>query len=94
MRPRDRSTDPPAGARAKGLAGCMFGAINIKKLKAVLDIPDPLEIKLVVALGKPVEKAVIDEVGPDGSIKYFRDDNQIHHVPKRSLDDLIFLTVS
>jgi nitroreductase len=82
------------GARAKGLAGCMFGAINIKKLKACLDIPDPLEVKLVVALGKPVEKAVIDEVGPEGSIKYFRDENQVHHVPKRSIDDLVFKTFS
>jgi nitroreductase len=80
------------GARAKGLAGCMFGAINIKKLKSVLEIPDHLEVKLVVALGKPVEKAVIDDVGPDGSIKYFRDENQVHHVPKRSLDDLVFKT--
>jgi nitroreductase len=82
------------GARAKGLAGCMFGAINIKKLKTLLDIPDLLEVKLVVALGKPVEKAVIDDVGPDGSIKYFRDEHQIHHVPKRSLDDLVFKTFS
>lgn len=82
------------GARAKGLAGCMFGAINIKTLKTVLDIPDHLEVKLVVALGKPVEKAVIEDVGPDGSIKYFRDDNQIHHVPKRSLDELVFKTMS
>jgi nitroreductase len=80
------------GARAKGLAGCMFGAINIKKIKALLDIPDHLEVKLVVALGRPVEKAVIDEVGPDGSIRYFRDENQVHHVPKRSLDDLVFKT--
>lgn len=82
------------GARAKGLAGCMFGAINIKKLKAILDIPDHLEIKLVVALGKPVEKVVIDDLGQDGSIKYFRDEHQVHHVPKRSLDDLIFKTFS
>ncbi|MCF8091748.1 MAG: nitroreductase family protein [Desulfotignum sp.] len=80
------------GARAKGLAGCMFGAINIKKLNTFLQIPDHLEVKLVVALGKPVEKAVIDPVGPDGNIKYFRDENQVHHVPKRSLEDLVFKT--
>jgi nitroreductase len=80
------------GARAKGLAGCMFGAINIKKLKGFLDIPDHLEVKLVVALGKPVEKAVIDTVGADGSIKYFRNEDQIHHVPKRRLQDLISKT--
>ncbi len=77
------------GARDMGLAGCMFGAINIKKLKAYLNIADHLEIKLVIALGKPVEEARIDDLGEDGDIRYFRDENQVHHVPKRSLDDLI-----
>ena len=77
------------GARSMGLAGCMFAAINIKKLKGFLSIPDHLEVKLVIALGKPVEEHQIDDVGTDGSIKYFRDENQVHHVPKRKLDDLI-----
>ncbi len=77
------------GARAMGLSGCMFGAINIKKLKGHLNIPDHLEVKLVVALGKPVEKIQIDDVGEDGDIKYWRDENKVHHVPKRKLADLI-----
>ncbi|EIM63906.1 nitroreductase family protein [Desulfobacter postgatei] len=77
------------GARARGLAGCMFAAINIKKLKSLLAIDDHLEVKLVIALGKPVEKACIDDVGDDGDIRYFRDENQVHHVPKRKLEDLI-----
>ena len=77
------------GARSLGLAGCMFGAINIKKLKGFLNIPDNLEIKLVLALGKPVEIAYIDEVEQDGSIKYWRDENRVHHVPKRKLEDVI-----
>ncbi len=77
------------GARALGLGGCMFGAINIKKLKGFLNIPDTLEVKLVVALGKPVEEIQIDEVGEDGNIKYWRDENRVHHVPKRKLADLI-----
>jgi hypothetical protein len=33
-------------------------------------------------------------VGPDGSIKYFRDEDQVHHVPKRFLDTLVFKTFS
>jgi len=77
------------GARTMGLGGCMFGAINIKKLKRFLNIKDHLEVKLVVAIGKPVEKCQIDEIGEDGDIKYFRDENQVHHVPKRNLDDII-----
>lgn len=77
------------GARTMGLGGCMFGAINIKKLKSFLDIGDHLEVKLVVALGKPVEVIQIDDLDKNGNIKYWRDENQVHHVPKRLLDDLI-----
>jgi hypothetical protein len=44
---------------------------------------------LVLALGEPAEEVVIDEVGEDGDIKYWRDDEGVHHVPKRSLDELI-----
>lgn len=77
------------GARAMGLGGCMFGSINIKKLKASLDIADHLEPKLVVALGKPVEKIQIDELNENGDIKYWRDETGVHHVPKRKLSDII-----
>lgn len=77
------------GARAKGLAGCIFGAINIKRLKEKLNIGDHLEVKLVLALGKPVEQVQIDDLGEDGDIRYWRDENQVHHVPKRKLEDLI-----
>ena len=80
------------GARTMGLGGLMFGAINIKKLKNHLNIPDHLEVKLVVALGKPVEEIRIDEVGEDGDIKYWRDENKVHHVPQRKLNDLIFVS--
>ncbi len=77
------------GARAQGLGGCIFGAINIKKLKTILNIGDHLEVKLVIALGKPVEEIRIDDLGEDGDIKYWRDETQVHHVPKRKLEDLI-----
>ena len=77
------------GARTKGLAGCIFGAINMKMLKDVLDIEDHFEIKLVLAIGKPVETARMGEIEPDGDIRYYRDAEQIHHVPKRKLSDII-----
>ena len=77
------------GAVEKGFGGCMFGAVNRKKLALNLELPDNLEINLVVALGKPKEEVVLDEMGEDGDFKYWRDDKQVHHVPKRSLDELI-----
>lgn len=80
------------GARSLGLAGCMFGSINQKKLQDAFDIPDHLEIKLVVAIGKPVETVVIEPLKADGNIKYYRDEAQVHHVPKRALKDIIVQT--
>jgi len=76
------------GASEKGYGGCMIGSIKRKELRRDLKIPDIYEILLILALGKPREKVVIDEV-KNGDIRYWRDDNEIHHVPKRKLDDLI-----
>jgi nitroreductase len=77
------------GAIEKGLGGCIIGAIKKRELRDALKIPARYEILLVLALGKPKEKVVLETVGPDGEIKYWRDNNGIHHVPKRSLDDII-----
>lgn len=77
------------GARETGLAGCMIGLIRREELRKTLAIPAPYEILLVIALGKPREHVVIDEVGPTGDIRYWRDDAGVHHVPKRSLQELI-----
>lgn len=71
------------------MGGCMIASINKKELRKVLDIPSRYEILLVLALGKPRETVVIDSVGPADDIKYWRDSKGIHHVPKRSLDDII-----
>ena len=67
----------------------MLGAIRRERLRKDLYIPDHFEILLVLALGKPKETVVLEEVGPDGDIKYYRDDEGVHHVPKRSLSELI-----
>ena len=77
------------GAREMGLAGCMIGAFNEKKLRTGLAIPDHLALLLVIALGKPKEKVVIEEIGPDNDIRYWRDRSGVHHVPKRKLEDII-----
>ncbi len=77
------------GAREKGLAGCMLGAINRKKLRGILQLPLHLKILLVLAIGNPKEVVTIETVKPDGNIQYWRDDINIHQVPKRSLNDII-----
>lgn len=77
------------GATEKGLGGCMIGTVRRKELSEALEIPSRYRILLVLALGKPAEKVVLETVSPDGSIKYWRDDDGVHHVPKRPLDELI-----
>lgn len=77
------------GAVEKGFGGCMIATINKQELIKLLNIPAHLEILLVIALGKPKETVVIDSVGPDGDIKYWRDSEGVHHVPKQTLDYLI-----
>ncbi len=80
------------GAREKGLAGCMLGAVDRKRLRQYLDIPEKYKILLVIALGTPKEDIMIEPLGPDGSIRYWRDEKGIHHVPKRALADIIIGT--
>ncbi len=77
------------GAAEQGLGGCMIGAIDRKRLKAAFDIPDAWTIPLVIALGRPVETVVIEQVESSGDIRYWRDGNDIHHVPKRRVADVM-----
>lgn len=77
------------GATEKGLGGCMIGSVQRVVLHRELGLVENLNILLVIALGKPREKVVIDPLPPDGSITYWRDEKNVHHVPKRSLDELI-----
>jgi len=77
------------GAAEKDLGGCMIGSARREGLQEDLGIPDQYRILLVLALGKPVERVVTEPVGEDGEIKYYRDKDRVHHVPKRSLEDLI-----
>jgi nitroreductase len=77
------------GATEKGLGGCIIGSVDREGLGKALDIQSGYEILLVLALGKPKETVVIETVAPDGDIKYWRDSEGVHHVPKWPLDDII-----
>lgn len=81
-------------ATSQGFGGCIFAAINRPRLAKYLHLPEHLVILNVVALGKPKEQVVIDTLDtslPNGeAIKYWRDGNQVHHVPKRAVEDIVF----
>ena len=77
------------GAREKGYAGCMLAAINHKQLRRVIGIQEHLEILLVIALGKPAETIIIETLNPGEDHRYWRDDEGVHHVPKRGMDEIL-----
>ncbi len=72
----------------EGLGSCILGAVNRKKLMKILKVPDVFSVVLVVALGYPAENPVVDKV-KDGDIKYWLDENNVLHVPKRDLKDIV-----
>jgi nitroreductase len=76
------------GATEAGLGGCMIASIKREELRKELKIVEKFDILLVLALGKPVEKVIIDHI-KEGDVKYWRDDEKNHHVPKRDLDEII-----
>lgn len=76
------------GATEEGYGGCIIASVDREKLREEISLDEHLEILLVLALGKPGEKVVIDPVKND-DIKYWRDNKNIHHVPKRDIDDIV-----
>jgi len=75
-------------AYEEGLGSCVLGAIERAKLRRVLNIPDNLEMVLAVALGHPAESPIVDKA-KNGDIKYWLDNNNVLHVPKRELKDIV-----
>lgn len=76
------------GATEAGLGGCMIQSIKREELRNEFELPDNFEILLVIAIGKPVENVIIEEI-KGGDVKYWRDSEKNHHVPKRSLKEII-----
>ena len=55
----------------------------------MMKLPVQFEILWILALGKPIETVVIEDI-KDNNVKYWRDEQKVHHVPKRKTDELIF----
>jgi nitroreductase len=77
------------GAVERGWGGCILASVERPALRGMIRLPERYEILLVLALGKPRERVQIETVGSDGNIQYWRDEEGVHHVPKRPLAEII-----
>ena len=75
-------------AAEEGLGGCMIGNFAADSLRNALGLPENIHPMLVVAFGKPDDEIRIVEV-QDGNTNYYRDGNDTHYVPKRSLEEIL-----
>ncbi len=73
----------------KELGGCMIGNYSQLAVKEALNLSETTPPLLVIALGKPIEEVVLTEVCAGESVAYYRDENDVHYVPKRKLEDII-----
>jgi nitroreductase len=76
------------GAVEQGLGGIMIGSFDHDAILKEFSLPDTLQPELVVALGKPDETIVLEDA-EGGEVSYYRDAQDVHHVPKRPLEELI-----
>lgn len=77
------------GVTELGLGSCLLGSIQREALAAALGLASRFSILFAIAIGKAKEHVALEPVGEGGSIKYWRDDNGVHHVPKRSLGEVL-----
>jgi nitroreductase len=77
------------GAAERGLGGVIVGGVQRAALGRSLGLGEHLELVLVLALGRPREEVVLEPLPASGDTAYWRDEAGRHHVPKRSLDELI-----
>lgn len=77
------------GAAEQGILGCRIGNFSKTKLQQILQFQEHYMPLLVMALGYPAEEVVLEKLGADGDIRYWRTADGTHHVPKRELADCI-----
>ena len=74
-------------AEGEGLGSCVLLNIEHAKIQDILKIPLTLAVDSVIALGYKAETAVVEDM--KDSVKYWRDEHQVHHVPKRRLEEIL-----
>lgn len=76
-------------AAEMGLNGCMIGSFAAGELREKLGLPEAIKPQLLLALGEGTDRIVMTDVGEDGNTTYYRDAEDTHYVPKRTLEQLI-----
>ncbi len=77
------------GATERGLGSCVIASFVRDEIRKVMQIHEALDPIWVIALGVPAETIVLEPMGPEGDIRYWRDAAGVHHVPKRSLQEIL-----
>ena len=77
------------GAVEKNLGGCMIRAINRSRIRQIINLPQDYTIHMALAIGKPTQEVIIEDINEGDDIKYWMDKDNTHHVPKIKLNDLI-----
>ncbi len=75
-------------AAEKGLSGCIIGSHNTENILRELGLDNDIDIRLCIALGKSAENIILEDT-LDGGLRYYRDAENNHHVPKRKLSDVV-----
>ena len=76
-------------AEEENIGSCVICKIDKEKIRKALEIPNNMIIDSVIALGYKAEKSVTEEY--DDTIKYWRDEEGVMHVPKRKMEDIIHI---
>jgi nitroreductase len=78
------------GAISFGIGTCWMAAIDYKRIRELFEIPEDYDLKQVISLGYSDEESVMEPY--TDKFAYWKDSDGKMHVPKRSLDDIIFKT--
>ncbi len=76
-------------AAEMGIGACMIGSFKLEAAREALRVPEDLKLQLIIALGRPAETIVLEDIPATAGIEYYRDADDVHHVPKIVSEDLI-----
>jgi len=76
------------GGTLKGLASCILASIDKEAYKKLFNLSSNLEPMFIIAFGKSGEQIKLEESKNDDT-NYYRDENDIHRVPKRPLKEVV-----